>query len=67
MGSHSLLQGIFPIQGSNPGLLALQADSLLFKAPGKPNTSFYFEVIKSVSKQRMRESEEIKISVLGLP
>ena len=35
MGSHSSLQGIFLTQGSNPGLLALQADSLLSEPPGK--------------------------------
>ena len=28
VGCHTFLQGIFPTQGSNPGLLALQADSL---------------------------------------
>ena len=33
-GSLSLLQGIFPTQGSNPGL-ALQADSLPAEPPGK--------------------------------
>ena len=35
VGSHSFLQGIFLTQGSNPGLLALQADSLLSEPPGK--------------------------------
>ena len=30
-----LLQGIFPTQGSNPGI-NLQADSLLSEPPGKP-------------------------------
>ena len=34
IGSHSLLQGIFPTQGSNSGLL--QADSLPFDLSGKP-------------------------------
>ena len=29
VGCHCLLQGIFPNQGSNPGLLHWQADSLL--------------------------------------
>jgi len=33
VGSHSLFQGIFLIQESNQGL---QADSLLFEPPGKP-------------------------------
>ena len=36
MGSHSLLQGIFPTQGSNHSLPALQVDSLLSEPPGKP-------------------------------
>ena len=34
--SHSLLQGIFPTQGSNPGLPHWQADSLPGEPPGKP-------------------------------
>ena len=34
VGSLSLLQGIFPTQGWNPGLL--QADSLPAEPPGKP-------------------------------
>ena len=37
VGCHALLQGIFPILGSNPGLPpALQAESLLSESPGKP-------------------------------
>ena len=35
VGSHSLFQGIFLTQGSNPGLLHLQADSLPSELPGK--------------------------------
>ena len=38
VGSHFLLQGIFPAQGSNPGLLGLlhwQADSLPAAPPGR--------------------------------
>ena len=35
VGSLSLLQGIFPTQGSNPGLW-LQSDSLPAELPGKP-------------------------------
>ena len=37
-GSYSLLHGIFPTQGSHPGL-ALQADSLPTEPPGKPCNS----------------------------
>ena len=36
MGSLSLLQGIFPTQGSNPGLLHWQVGSLPSEPPGKP-------------------------------
>ena len=36
MDSLSLLQGIFPTQGSNPGFFALQMDSLPAEPQGKP-------------------------------
>ena len=39
LGCHALLQGIFPTQGWNPGLLCLlhwQAGSLPLVPPGKP-------------------------------
>ena len=36
VGCHFLLQGIFPTQGSNPGLLHWQVDSLPTEPPGKP-------------------------------
>ena len=36
VGCHALLQGIFPTQGSNPGLPALQADFLPSEPAGKP-------------------------------
>ena len=36
VGCHSLLQGIFPTQGSNLGLLALQANSLPPEPPREP-------------------------------
>ena len=39
MGSLSLLQGIFPTQGSNPGLLILQADSLPAEPQGEPKNT----------------------------
>ena len=39
MDCHSCLQGIFPTQGLNPGLLHWQGDSLQSKLPGKP--TFY--------------------------
>ena len=36
VGGHSLLQGIFPTQGRNPGLLRLQAGSSLLSHQGSP-------------------------------
>ena len=36
VGCHAFLQGIFLTQGSNPGILHWQVDSLLFEPPGKP-------------------------------
>ena len=36
MGSHSLLQGIYPDAGIKPRFPALQADSLQSEPPGKP-------------------------------
>ena len=40
MGSHSLLQGVFPTQVLSPGLpSALQVDSLPSDPPGKPKNA----------------------------
>ena len=39
MGCHFLLQGIFPVQGCNPGSPAFQGDSLLSEPPGKPSSA----------------------------
>ena len=36
VGCHFLLQGIFPIRGSNPRLLHWQVDSLPLSHPGSP-------------------------------
>ena len=38
VGCHFLLQGIFPTQGSNPGLPALEADALTSEPPWVPNS-----------------------------
>ena len=38
VGSLSLLQGIFPTEGSNPGLLHCRRISLLAEPPGRPLT-----------------------------
>ena len=37
VGGHFLLQGMFPTQGLNLGLLHFSQDSLLSEPPGKPN------------------------------
>ena len=37
VGSHSYLQGMFPIQGLNPGLLHCRQNSLSSEPPGKPD------------------------------
>ena len=39
VGSHSLLQGMFPTQGLKPRSPALQADSLPAEPPGKPKNT----------------------------
>ena len=39
MGCHALLQGIFPTQGSNLGLLHWQVDSSLLSPQGSPHHS----------------------------
>ena len=46
---HALFQGIFPTQGSNPGLLCLlrwQAGSLPLAPPGKPINTFFSLFLK---------------------
>ena len=43
MGCHFLLQGIFPTQRLNPGLLALQAESLPSKQPKSSHQKFFFK------------------------
>ena len=40
-GCHALLQGIFPTQGWNPGLLCWQVDSLLQNHQGSPHQLIY--------------------------
>ena len=53
-GCHALLQGIFPIQGSNPGL-ALQGDS----SPSEP-------LLRQINKQMKNGSWSLRL-FLGLP
>ena len=47
MGCHALLQGIFPTQGSNPGLPHCMADSLLSEPPGKSKNTGVCKLIPS--------------------
>ena len=52
-GLQFLPQGIFPIQGLNPGLLHWQADSLPSKPPGKSQnglTNVYIRLLLSSAK-----------------
>ena len=51
VGCHSLPQGIFPTQGSNPGVLHWQVDALPSKPPGKP------EIATAVAHSRRALSE----------
>ena len=52
LSSLSLLQGIFPTQGLNPGLPTLQVDSLQSELPGKPkNTGVGCHAFSMVSSQ----------------
>ena len=44
VGSHSLLQGDLPNAGIELGSPALQVDSLLSKAPGKPTRGLGFNI-----------------------
>ena len=45
VGSCSLLQGIFPTQGSNPGLPHLQVDSLPAEPIEKPYVHYIYTII----------------------
>ena len=47
VGCHALLQGIFPTQGSNPGLLHCQEGFLSLVPPGKPH-KFFLELHRSL-------------------
>ena len=54
VGCHALLQGIFLIQGLDPGIEsrspALQADSLRFELPGRLNASIIRSIFNSPGK-----------------
>ena len=71
VGCHCLLQGSFLAQGSNPGLLELQADSLLTELPGKPEQNivslFHFMTSKSSSFGNTLLMREVLICPCSLP
>ena len=56
VGYHALLQGIFPTQGSNPGLDSLpsEADSLPSEPPGKPKNTGVGSLSLSRGSSRLR-------------
>ena len=55
VGCHVLLQGIFPIQGSNPGLLHCRQIFLPSEPPGKPkNTGVMTDVTCAVMLELQR-------------
>ena len=56
VGSLSLLQGIFPIQGLNPGPPALQVDSLPPESQGKPQNTGVGNLSSSRPRNRTRVS-----------
>ena len=65
VGCHALFQGIFPTQGSSPGLLhCRQADSLLSEPPGKPYTHTHTHTHTYIhtyiySRKRFRQTAEL--------
>ena len=63
VGSHSLLQGIFPTQGSNLGLPHCRWILYQLSHQGSPNT--IFSSIQSLS--RVRLCNPMDCSMLGLP
>ena len=65
VGCHALLQGIFPTQRWNPGLLHRKADSLPPEPPGKPLVFLYVKnqilILKHTIKQILK-SESLFLS-----
>ena len=54
VGCHALLQGIFPTQGSNPGLLHWQVGSLPLVPPGKPIKVTEMDKIENRKKKKKK-------------
>jgi len=63
MGNHSLLQGIFPTQGSNESrTLALQADSLPSEPPQKP-----LRIQRKLVKRSLNKSLKHQLQAIWVP
>ena len=56
VGCHALLQGIFPTQGSTPGLLHWQMGSLTLAPPGKP----HYGLLEWVAMPSSRGSSQLR-------
>ena len=70
VGCHSLLQGIFPIQGLNPCLLYLlhwQTDSFLLAPPGKPPSQSMLHLYLSESQSTFPPLSELPGASVGAP
>ena len=66
-GLHSLLQGIFLTQGSNPGLSsALQKDSLLSESQGNPYMTWGFPNLKFFQELNLNHRQS-KVKNKGVP
>ena len=65
VGSSALLQGIFPTQGSNSGLLHWQSDPLPSEPPGKPWVSslHYFNLVIHKGKKKLHVGPDMKLFV----
>ena len=61
VGSHSFLQGIFPTQGSNLGLLHYRWILFQSESPGKPNYAnlIGMKMLSNVNGKRTREMKEV--------
>ena len=68
VGCHFLLQGIFPTQGSNPGLLSWQVDSLPLSHEGSPLLKNVLSVqSSSVAQSCPTLCDPVNCSTAGLP
>ena len=73
VGCHFLLQGIFPTQGVNPGLLHWQAGSLLSEPPGKspgcckePSSDYFHYYRCPLDRKEIREAHSLYLAGVRL-